>query len=266
MRSEASLRRWRKAREATVEMGWTVLPHPPYGPNFSPSKLNWFCPLKDALRGIVAQIMKSWKTACLKGSDASAKSFMRPAYTAMSFMTRYSVPFMMLWLSYKCTLFPHKNVRKWTWRAPDWKSQCTYNVTLRRVRAMIVAGPVVAQRVDGGIALLFHDRGTRKRWVVSSTPRPHFNPGERPATHCTGGWVGPRASLNGWKISPHWDRIPVGRDSQSLYRLSYPAHGKAIPITHSKCAFVVLGIQHAMRICHSHPWPAQTTIFFHIIS
>ena len=34
----------------------------------------------------------------------------------------------------------------------------------------------MAQRVGRGIALLFHDRGTRSGWVVSSTPRPHFNP------------------------------------------------------------------------------------------
>ena len=38
--------------------------------------------------------------------------------------------------------------------------------------------PGVAQRVDRGIALLFHDRGTRRGWVVSSTPRPHLPPGK----------------------------------------------------------------------------------------
>jgi len=33
--------------------------------------------------------------------------------------------------------------------------------------------------------------------VVSVTPRPLFTPGERiPGTHCTGGWVGPRAGLD----------------------------------------------------------------------
>jgi hypothetical protein len=31
-----------------------------------------------------------------------------------------------------------------------------------------------------GAALLFHDRGTRRGWVVSSTPRPHFTPGKDP--------------------------------------------------------------------------------------
>ena len=36
----------------------------------------------------------------------------------------------------------------------------------------------VAQRVGRGIALLFHDRGTRRGWVVSSTPPPHLPPGK----------------------------------------------------------------------------------------
>jgi len=40
--------------------------------------------------------------------------------------------------------------------------------------------PGVAQRVGRGITLLFHDRGTRRGWVVSSTPRPHFTPGKDP--------------------------------------------------------------------------------------
>jgi len=50
----------------------------------------------------------------------------------------------------------------------------------------------VAHRVGRDKALLFHDRGTRRKWVVSSTPRPHFTLGERPSTHFTGGWVGPQ--------------------------------------------------------------------------
>jgi len=40
--------------------------------------------------------------------------------------------------------------------------------------------PGVAQRVGRGIALLFHDTGTRRVWLVSSTPRPHFTPGKDP--------------------------------------------------------------------------------------
>jgi len=38
--------------------------------------------------------------------------------------------------------------------------------------------PGVAQRVGRGIALHFRDRGTRRGWVVSSTPRPHFPQGK----------------------------------------------------------------------------------------
>ena len=70
--------------------------------------------------------------------------------------------------------------------------------------------PGVAQRVGRGIALLFHDRGTRRWWVVSSTPQTHFTPGERHGTHLTGGWVGPRAGLEGRKISspPGFDLGP----------------------------------------------------------
>ena len=40
--------------------------------------------------------------------------------------------------------------------------------------------PGVAQRVNRGIALLFHDRATRRGWVVCSTPRPHFTPRKDP--------------------------------------------------------------------------------------
>ena len=44
--------------------------------------------------------------------------------------------------------------------------------------------PGVAQRVGRGKALLFHDRGTRRGWVVSSTPRPHFTPGKDWSLKC----------------------------------------------------------------------------------
>ena len=50
---------------------------------------------------------------------------------------------------------------------------------------------------------------------------------ERPGTHCTGGWVGPTAGLEGRKISPPTTGIRFPdrpAPSQSLYRLSYPTH------------------------------------------
>jgi len=53
----------------------------------------------------------------------------------------------------------------------------------------------VAQRVGKGIALLFHDRGTRRGLVVSSTPRPHFTPGKDPV---------PILQEVGWAPEPVW--------------------------------------------------------------
>jgi len=66
----------------------------------------------------------------------------------------------------------------------------------------------VAQRVGRGIALLFHDRATRREWVVSSTPRPHFTPGKEPVriwqeAGCTWGLI-----WTGGKSHPHRDSIP----------------------------------------------------------
>jgi len=64
-----------------------------------------------------------------------------------------------------------------------------------------------AQRGSRGIALLFN---LSTRWGVWSMQLPsHFTPGKRPGTHCIGGWVGPRASLEGCgKSCPHRDSIP----------------------------------------------------------
>jgi hypothetical protein len=46
-----------------------------------------------------------------------------------------------------------------------------------------------------GIALHSLDLCARRGWVVSITPRSIY-PWERPGTHCTGGWVGPRDGLD----------------------------------------------------------------------
>ena len=70
--------------------------------------------------------------------------------------------------------------------------------------------PGVAQRVGRGIALLFHDRGTRR--VVSGQQHAPaaLYPRERSGTHFTGDRVGPRAGLDGRKISspPGFDPGP----------------------------------------------------------
>ena len=56
-------------------------------------------------------------------------------------------------------------------------------------------------------------------WVVNATPRPLY-PQERPGTHCIGGWVGPRAGLDGCgKSRAHRDSVPG--PSCSVYLAKY---------------------------------------------
>jgi len=68
--------------------------------------------------------------------------------------------------------------------------------------------PDVTQRVGTGIALLFHDRGTRRGWVVSSTRRPRFTPRKDPVPILQqAGWApGPLWTCG--KSRPHHDSIP----------------------------------------------------------
>ena len=89
--------------------------------------------------------------------------------------------------------------------------------------------PGVAQRVGRGIALLFHDRGTRRGWVVSSTLRPHFTPGKDPVPILQEpGWA-PGPIWTGWNSRPHRDSISDRpARSRSLFRLSYSAHNKSL--------------------------------------
>ena len=83
----------------------------------------------------------------------------------------------------------------------------------------------MAQRVGSGIALLFHDPFTRRGYVVSSTPQPPSTSGKDPLPIVQeAGWA-PGTVRKGGKYRPHRDSIPVRPSrSQSLYRLSYPAH------------------------------------------
>jgi len=85
--------------------------------------------------------------------------------------------------------------------------------------------PGVAQRVGRCIALLFHGPGTKRGWVVSSTPRPHFTPGKDTVPILQeAGWA-PGPVWTGGKSRAQRDSIPdCPACSQSLYRLSYPAH------------------------------------------
>ena len=83
-----------------------------------------------------------------------------------------------------------------------------------------------AHRESRGIALPIHDHGNRREWGVSITPRLLFTPGKYPV---------PIVQEAGWAPGPVWtgaeNLAPTGirspdrpARSQSLYRLSYPAH------------------------------------------
>ena len=65
----------------------------------------------------------------------------------------------------------------------------------------------MAQRVDGGIALLFHDRGTRRGVSGQQHAPAALHPRERPGTHFTGpqGWSGRAENL-----------VPTGIRSQTV--------------------------------------------------
>jgi len=66
----------------------------------------------------------------------------------------------------------------------------------------------VAQRVGRVIALIFHDRSTRRGWEVSSTSRPHFTPGKDPVPILQeAGWA-PGPVWTGGISCPHRDLIP----------------------------------------------------------
>jgi hypothetical protein len=103
--------------------------------------------------------------------------------------------------------------------------------------------PGVAQRVGRGIrvALLFHDRGTRRGWVVSNRPRLHFTPRKDPVPILQeAGWA-PRPVWTGGKSCPHRNSIPDRpARSQSLYRLSYlPTLRIYIYIYIKMCVYII---------------------------
>jgi len=73
----------------------------------------------------------------------------------------------------------------------------------QRILCDPVTGPVC--RVT---ALLFHDRGTRRGWMVSNTPRPHFTPGQDPVLILQEAERAPGPVWTGGKSRPHRDSIP----------------------------------------------------------
>jgi len=83
-----------------------------------------------------------------------------------------------------------------------------------------------AHRGSRGIALLFHDHGTRRGWGVSVTPWPLFTPGKDlvPIVQETG-WAPGTVWSGAENLAPTGIRSPDRpARSQSLYWLRYLAH------------------------------------------
>ena len=97
-------------------------------------------------------------------------------------------------------------------------------VKVTLVQALRLCTGRTAHRGSRGIALPFHDHGTRRGGGQRHTPAVLY-PRERPGTHCTGGWVGPGPVWTAAENLAHTGIRSLDRParSQSLYRLSYSA-------------------------------------------
>ena len=130
------------------------------------------------------------------------------------------------WAKNRCLLWESFKTHKYvTWRSINTSQVTKVKVKCSRYR------PGMAQSMGWGLALLFHDRDTRRGWVVSSTPRPHFTPGKDPVPILQeAGWA-PGPVLTGGQSCSHRDSIPDRpARSQSLYRLIYRAHTSQVTL------------------------------------
>ena len=125
------------------------------------------------------------------------------------------------WLSWKLSgLWFKEAVQISTRHFGKVKVKCTLVQTLRLCTGR------TAHRGSRGIALPFHDHGTRRGWGVSVTPWPLYTPGKDPVRI---------VQKAGWAPGPVWTGVETLSStgiqspyrparSHSLYRLSYPAH------------------------------------------
>jgi hypothetical protein len=110
-----------------------------------------------------------------------------------------------------------KTVHTVSWIAM-WHRKLKVKCTL--VQALRLCTGRTAHSGSSGIALPFHDHGSRRGWGVSFMPRPLFTPGKDPV---------PIVQEAGWapgteSVAPTRIRSPDRpARSQSIYRLSYPA-------------------------------------------
>ena len=132
-------------------------------------------------------------------------------------------------------------------------------VKVTPVQALRLCTGRTAHRGCRGIALPFHNHGTRRGWGVSVTPRPLFTPvKDSLPTVQEAGWAQDRARQVR-KISPPTGIRSPDRParSQSLYRLNYPAH------THTPLYILTLYRRSADRFIER-PSPYRAVNTFHL--
>ena len=141
-------------------------------------------------------------------------------------------------LGWRYLRFPMLMTSKVIWNIVQWRLvnrlQC-FGVALHTskvrkkctlVQALRLCTGRTAHRGSRGIALPFHDHGTRRGWGVSVMPRPIFTPGKDPVPIVQeAGWAQATVWTGAVNLAHTGIRSPDRpARSQSLYRLSYPAH------------------------------------------
>jgi hypothetical protein len=118
------------------------------------------------------------------------------------------------------TAFRYEINRK-MWIMPTSSPYCMAKVKCTLVQPLRLCTGRTAHRRSRGIALPFHDHGTRRGWGVSVTPRPLFTPGKDPV---------PIVQEAGWAPGPVWTGAE-NLASTGIRSLDRPAHRSvAIPI------------------------------------
>ena len=96
-----------------------------------------------------------------------------------------------------CTNFSYNSPYLISWKSVEqFFSSFVKKVKCPPVQALRLCTGRTAHRGSRGIALLFLDHGARRGWGGQRHAPATVYPQERPGTHCTGGWVGPRAGLD----------------------------------------------------------------------
>jgi len=96
---------------------------------------------------------------------------------------------------------------KWIPGHRDISCDCSGKCMMVKVKCSRYS-PGVAQRVGRGLALLFHDRGTRRGWVIKQHASAALYPRERPVPILQGAGWAPGPVWTGGKSHPHRDSIP----------------------------------------------------------